>query len=410
MLAPSTRYNDLLRELMTEGLQNGTALGHGAVLQAIRHKGPITRAGLVAHTGLGRSTVSQRVDALLERQLVRPAGEGRSTGGRPPTTLEFNSSAGVVLAADLGATHARLSVTDLSGTPLIETSDEIHVDAGPNAVMDRVEQRFDELLAEIASTRSDVRGVGFGVPGPVEFAMGRPVSPPIMPGWDGYPIAQRLRERYNVPALVDNDVNIMALGEFAAYWPEAKDLLFVKVGTGIGCGIIAHGAIYRGSQGGAGDIGHIPVRGHDEVVCHCGNVGCLEAVAGGAALARQAREQGFAAHDSRDVVELMLGQNPGMVALLRQAGRLLGEVLSGLVNALNPAVIVIGGDIARAEEPLFAGVREVVYQRSTALATRHLQIVGSQLGDRAGVRGASIIAIEHILSPDAIDANFRAVA
>jgi predicted NBD/HSP70 family sugar kinase len=204
--------------------------------------------------------------------------------------------------------------------------------------------------------------------------------------------------------LVDNDVNIMALGEHFRSWPHVSHMLYVKVGTGIGCGIITGRGIYRGGQGAAGDIGHIRLPSHDDVICECGNVGCLEAVAGGRALVRALRDLGHDVETSRDVVGLVRAHDLDAVRLVRQAGRDLGEVLAGLVNALNPEVIVIGGDVAGAHEQLFAGIREIVYQRSTALATRNLQIVPSHLDDRAGIIGAAGMATEHLLAPEQLDA------
>lgn len=377
------------------------------MLRLIRDGEATTRAELAQLTGLARSTVAQRVDSLIASALVKEEFEGPSTGGRPPVVLAFNQEAGVILAADIGATHARIAATDLGGVVLAETMSEMEVAAGPHVVLDWLEDTFETLLSEAGRSDADVRGVGIGVPGPVEFATGRPVSPPIMPGWDGYPIPERF-EAYGVPVLVDNDVNIMALGEHWSNWRENDHLLFIKVGTGIGCGIVAGGAIHRGAQGAAGDIGHIRVTDDDAVVCSCGNVGCVEALAGGGGLARQLSALGIEARNSRDVVKLVRAGNPQAVRLLRQAGRMLGEVLAAATNFFNPAVIVIGGDVAHAHEQLFAGVREIVYQRSLPLATRHLRIARSELGDRAGIIGAAVMAIEHVFSPEAVDAAIAA--
>jgi predicted NBD/HSP70 family sugar kinase len=373
------------------------------MLSLIRQGRASTRADLAALTGMARSTVAHRVEALIAQQLVHEAEEGPSTGGRPPRTFVFNQAAGVILAADLGATHSRLAITDLAGDVLGEHAEDLEIASGPEAVLAWLRDSFDRLLDDAGRTRADVRGVGVGVPGPVEFATGRPVNPPIMPGWDNHPISDELGDHYDALVLVDNDVNIMALGEHWSTWPDAEHLLYVKVGTGIGCGIVAGGEIHRGAEGAAGDIGHIRVTSDESVVCRCGNVGCLEAVAGGRAIAGRLRELGVEAQDSRDVVAEVRAGNPEAVRLVREGGRTLGDVLASAVNFFNPAVIVIGGDVAEAHEQLLAGVREVVYQRSLPLATRHLRVVRSSLGDRAGVIGAAVMVIEHVLSPEAVD-------
>jgi predicted NBD/HSP70 family sugar kinase len=376
----------------------------GAILQLIRSGQATTRADLAALTGLARSTVAQRVDALIAHRLLVARGDSQSTGGRPPTTLTFNHGAGVVLSGDLGATHSRVGVTDLGGQVLAQTTRDIAIAEGPDTVLGWLESAFDGLLAEIGRGAADVRGVGVGLPGPVAFATGQPVNPPIMPGWDRYPLGDRLSRRYGVPALVDNDVNIMAVGEHWSNWRDEAFLLFVKIGTGIGSGIVAGGHVHRGADGAAGDIGHIHVPDHDDIVCRCGNRGCLEAFAGGGAMATRLRELGLVTHTSRDVVDRVRAGRPEAVQLIREAGRTIGGVLATCVNMLNPAVIVIGGDVARADEPLMAGIREVVYRRSLPLATGGLRIVRSQLDDGAGVVGAAVMVLEEVLAPAAVDA------
>jgi predicted NBD/HSP70 family sugar kinase len=379
--------------------------GVGDVLHLIRSGRASTRADVAALTGWARSTVAQRLDALTAGGLIRPSGELPSTGGRPPNGLEFNAHAGVVLAAEVGATHVRSAITDLRANVLFDLRDEIPASEGPDRILTLIDERFRELLERFSFDRSAVFGVGIGLACPVEFATGRPVNPPIMPGWDGFAVAGWMRARWNTPALVDNEVNMMAVGEHATNWAGEDELLCIKVGTGIGGGIISRGEIHRGAQGAAGDIGHVRVLGHDEIICHCGNVACLEAVAGGEALAMRLTEQGVPAETSRDVVRLVREGNVAAIRLVREAGRLLGHVLAGAVNLLNPSVIVIGGDIAEAEEHLFAGVREAIYQRSLPLATKHLRIAASQLSDRAAVIGAAVTVIEHALSPSTLDST-----
>jgi predicted NBD/HSP70 family sugar kinase len=376
--------------------------------QQVRSRADIARA-----TGLARSTVSQRVEVLLELGLLVEEEESSSTGGRPPTRLRFNSRGGVVLAADVGATHISIAVTDLDGNVLTSDTTELRVTEGPDVVLTWVREHFEVLLRDTQHVPADVRGIGIGVPGPVEFAHGRVVNPPIMPGWDGYAIPDAFRASYpSVPVLVDNDVNIMAIGEYWSQWRNnVENLVYVKVATGIGAGIITGGHIYRGAQGAAGDIGHVQVldrqRDTDDAryarECTCGNVGCVEAVASGTALARELTEKGFSARTTRDVVSLVKAGNLEAIRQVREAGRDIGSVLAHLVNFLNPAVVVIGGDLSNAQEPLFAGIREVVYRRSTALATGHLQMMKSRLGDAAGVTGAAVMVLEQCLSPEAID-------
>ena len=386
----------------------GGPIGAGAMLQLIRDGEAVTRADLARRTGLARSTVAQRVDALIAHRLVYEAGGSESTGGRPPTVLAFNHEAGVVLVADLGATHSRLAVSDLAANPLAEVAEELDIALGPEQVLDWVHDRFVKLLKKAGRKSADVWGIGVGVPGPVAFHTGQPVSPPIMPGWDGFSIPGWFADHYDVPVLVDNDVNIMALGEHWTNWREVEHLLFIKVGTGIGCGIVAGGHIHRGAQGAAGDIGHIRLSHQDEVVCRCGNLGCLEAVAGGRALAERLSEAGIDAKRSRDVVELVRAGNPVATRLVRESGRHLGEVLAEAVNFFNPRVIVIGGDLGQVHEQLLAGVREVTFRRSLPLATGELKTVPSELGDRAGVIGAAIMVIERVLAPEAIDREIQA--
>lgn len=378
------------------------AASAGMLLHLVRDGAARSRAELAEVTGLGRSTVSQRVGLLLSRNLLREVGEGESTGGRPPKLLEFNARAGVVLAGDLGATHAHLAVADLAGEPLATVSADVDIADGPDAVLGWAADQFENLLEEVGRPRDDVAAVGVGVPGPVEFAAGRVVNPPIMPGWDRFPIRDPLAERFGAPVLVDNDVNIMALGEHWTNWRDVDDLLYVKLGTGIGCGIVAGGRIHRGANGAAGDIGHVRLSDSREV-CSCGNEGCLEAVAGGAALAAALRQLGVDAAHTRDVVEHVRAGDSNAARLVRDAGRAIGEVLAGVINFFNPAVIVLGGDLSQAHEQVLAGVREVTYQRSTALATRHLEFARSRLHAEAGIVGAAVLATERVLAADAVD-------
>ncbi|MEA2455988.1 MAG: hypothetical protein QOI45_2250 [Thermoleophilaceae bacterium] len=379
-----------------------TSAGAGAILQLIRAQPTVQRAELAARTGMSRSTVSVRLEQLLAHGLISDV-EGTSTGGRRPALFAFNPKAGVVLAAAIGASHSRLAVTDLAGAIMSDTAADIDVGIGPDAVLSWVEDEFSRLLAEADSTPDQVRGVGFGIPAPVEASTGRPVLPPIMPGWDAYPIPERVGQTYDVPILVDNDVNAMALGEQRTVYPDVSNLLFLKIGTGIGCGIVANGQVQRGADGSAGDLGHVHTAAAGDALCRCGKFGCLEAVASGGAIARQLREQGVDAQTPAQVVAQIRLGNMLAIERVRESGRLIGEALAGAVNLLNPRVIVVGGELAHAEEHLMPGMRELVYQRSISLSTRHLRIVRSRLDDYAEVTGAAMMVVDHVLSPALVD-------
>ncbi len=381
-----------------------TASGASDVFQLLRDGRPRTRAQLAALTGLARSTVASRVDTLLRLGLVTPFGDGASTGGRPPSLFALDPSARVVVGADIGATHVIATLTDLSGEVLAEERAKLDISDGPVIVLGWLTTTVQSLLDRTGRTVGELGAIGVGLPGPVEHSTGRPINPPIMPGWDRYDVPGQVQQRFDVPVLIDNDVNIMALGEQYAGLPEATDLMFIKVATGIGAGIISRGQLQRGAQGTAGDLGHVRVPRGDDVRCRCGNTGCLEALAGGPALATALRTEGAQARSSEDVVGLVRGGNQAAIQVTRQAGRDIGDVLATCVNLINPSVVVIGGSLARAGEHLLAGIREVVYRRSLPLATEHLRIVTSEAGERAGVLGASAMAISHVLSPESVEA------
>ena len=350
-------------------------------------------------TGLSRSTVMQRVGVLLSASLLVEQPEaGPSSGGRRPAALTFNERVGVVLAADLGARHGRLAVCDLAGVALAELEAPLRIADGPDAVLDWVERTFDALLAEAGHARADVLGTAIGVPGPVEVATGRPVNPPIMPGWDGYPVADRLAARFGAPALLERDVNAMALGEHRRHWPDLAHMVFVKVATGIGAGIISGGALLRGNHGRAGDIGHIRATRPSDVVCTCGNRGCVAVLATGSAIARQLGEAGIEVSSTAEIVELVNAGDAVAMHHVREAGRVLGAALAGVVSVVAPSVIVIGGEMADASEPLIAGIREDVYKHASRWPRASCGS-SSRLGHRAGVVGVTTLALEHVLEP-----------
>jgi predicted NBD/HSP70 family sugar kinase len=377
------------------------------LFQILRNDRPRTRSELAELTGISRSTIGLRVDTLLASGLIVPLSDAVSTGGRPSARVAFNPSARIVAAADLGATHATVAITDLSGTVLGESHSNLLIASGPEKVLDYLTQTIGTLLDDLQRNDSDLVAIGIGLPGPVEHTNGIPSKPPLMPGWDGFDVPQFVRKTYDVPVLVDNDVNIMALGERAMHWPDATHLVFLKVATGIGSGIISGGVLQRGADGVAGDVGHISVSHAAGVACHCGNTGCLEAVAGGPAIATALRKRGLDVTTGGEVVALVRQGNLEAIQAIRQAGRDIGEMLNMCVSFINPQIIVIGGSTAHAGEHLLGGIREVVYARAMPLATRNLIITESQAGAKSAVLGASLMAIEYALLPENIDVLAR---
>ncbi len=379
-------------------------VGTSELFQILRDGVPRTRAELASLTGLARSTIGVRLDALVDVGLVGPVDTAVSTGGRPPAQVALRPRARLVVAADLGASHGRVAVTDLVGAPLASRQARIDIAAGPVPTLTWLVSTIDDLLGEVGHSRHDVVAIGIGVPGPVEFSTGRPANPPIMPGWDGFDVPAWLRQHIAAHVLLDNDVNIAALGERQHGWPDVDHLLFVKVATGIGSGIVSEGRLQRGAQGTAGDIGHVRVARAGDAPCRCGNTGCLEAVASGPAIARGLRAAGHDVHSSADVLDMVNRGDLDAIAAVRQAGRDIGEVLATCVSLINPSVIALGGSITQAGEHLLAGVREVVYSRSMPLATEHLVIAQSRSGSLAALQGAAALAIGYALSPTGVDA------
>ncbi|MFC4530435.1 ROK family transcriptional regulator [Sphaerisporangium dianthi] len=386
----------------------------GHLLELIRTGQANTRTELQSVTGLSRSTVGQRLDQLFAAGWLREAAGGPSTGGRPSVRLEFDPGHAVVLAADLDTTHARAAVLDLAGGVLAERAGVLLIDDGPEPVLDRLAAWFAGLLAAAGAAPSAVCGVGLSLPGPVDWTSGRVVRPPIMPGWDGYPVPERTQESLNrhagvdtaVPVLVDNDANLMGLGEQRGAFADCSTFVLVKVSTGIGAGVVIDGGVFRGVDGGAGDLGHIRLHDQQDAHCMCGSYGCLAAVASGRALAGRLAALGVPAESAADVRALLDAGSPDAVRLAREAGKRCGEVLATVVTLLNPGVLMIAGDLA--ETHFVTGVRELLYQRALPRATRNLQVVTSRLGERAALAGATAMVVEHLYAPDQADARLAA--
>ncbi|MDY7088311.1 MAG: ROK family transcriptional regulator [Actinomycetota bacterium] len=392
---------------------------HLRVLRLLRDEGPVSRAELGDRLELTRPRLLAEVERLVAVGLIAEAGMAASRGGRRSTLVELDPRLRFA-AVDLGASSIDIEVTNGRLEPVATYREAADIRSGPRTILQRVNELLHKARTDGAYDRLDA--VGIGVPGPVSFRDGVPVSPPIMPGWDRYPVRELLAREHGCPAVVDNDVNIMAIGErHGGVAHSVDDFLFVKIGTGIGCGIHLGGTVYRGVDGCAGDIGHIQVDANGPV-CSCGNTGCLEALFSGSALARDAlaaarsgespalaerlaaalsvaESQGDDEQSeppvtitARDVAEGAAEGDVTCIRLIREGGRRVGGVLATLVSFANPSMIVIGGGLAQLGHVLLAEIRSVVYRRSLPLATGNLPVVLSELGSRAGVTGAAVLA------------------
>ncbi|MCW2655567.1 MAG: sugar kinase [Mycobacterium sp.] len=385
----------------------GVATTAGQVFALIRDEAATTRSEIRQLTGLSRTAVASRVSALAAQGLIIEREEGASTGGRPPTRLAFNTDAGVVLAAAIGRSRTQLAVCNLAGEVLAETDTDQEIGVRPQELMPDLVKRLRALLDESDHAADPILGVGLSLPGTVDQQRGCSLDSPILSGWDGVPLEPFLRPLTDAPVMIDNDANVIALAERRGDRRAFDDLLVVKASTGLGAGIIAGGTLQRGAVGAAGEFGHNKIPAAAGLACRCGDTGCLEAIAGGWALVAVLHREGRAVGHLRDIVELANSGDPDARRLIRDSGRHVGEVVASAVNLLNPAVLVVAGDMAQAYDIFVAGLRETLYRDATALATRVLQVVPSTYGEKSGVVGSATMIVDHVLSAAAVDARIR---
>jgi glucokinase-like ROK family protein len=383
-----------------------------AVVQEIREKGPLSRTDLTYTLNYSRASLTTIVGNMMEAGILQEVGEGRSAGGRRPLLLDINPNLGYAVGVDIGATSVDYALADFKGQILERFCEPSDVRMEPDLFLARVSEVIAALLTKRDILPERLVAIGVGVPGPVEFASGVLIAPPLMPAWEGFPIKEFFAKSFPAArVVVDNDVNIMAKGEQKAGSGQGMDnFFFIKIGTGIGCGIIANGRIYRGSDGCAGDVGHICID-YNGPVCHCGNSGCLEFMAAGPAIAAQAVEKAEAG-ESPFLAERMQ-ENDGVLTavdvgeaaavgdraaneIVRRSGRMIGGVLASLVNFYNPKAIFIGGGVSKIGYSFLSTIRQATLRRATALSTRRLQVQYSSLGDDAGVVGAIWLALENV--------------
>ncbi|MEP6796934.1 MAG: ROK family protein [Lapillicoccus sp.] len=391
------------REMPAPSLRSPALVeGSGQLLQLVRSGRASTVTELATAMGVSRSTVMQRLDFLIEDGLVASHGATTGSRGRPAATTVFVADAALVLAAQIGLTGCRIAATDLGGEVLGERYLTVDFATGPEALLTGLQDTFDDLLTDLGRRATEVAGLGIGIPSDVELrayarGLGRDAA-----DWDRGYFERHLWTRYGAPVFLDLDVNLLALAEWRQSWPDVEVLVCVKLGTLIDAAIVVNGLPIRGVSGLAGELGHIKVSG-STTPCSCGGTGCLDAVASGHALVAQLAAAGFEVEHVADVVRLAHQGHAEAIRAVRDAGRLIGEALSSVVNLLNPAVIATWGYLTQAEAPLFAGIREGLYQRALPSSSDNLHLVRASLGDLAGVRGAAMRVIDEVLAPSEVD-------
>lgn len=380
------------------------------MLAAVFWTAGASRHLLAGRLGYSKSKANSIVAGLLDNGLLEEGGLQESSGGRRAETLRLSAHLGVLVGVDLGATSLDIAVMRPDLSMLAHHAEAADVRSGPGVVLARVLALLRKLLKQAGAVPADVIAIGLGVPGPVNFERGQLDHPPLMPEWDSFSIRDRLREEYDAPVFVDNDVNLMALGELWRLQRGLQNFLVIKVGTGIGCGIVCHGQVYRGDNGSAGDVGHICVDTAGPR-CHCGNLGCVEAMAAGPAIARRATEAAQAGESellaealrrngqltTLDVGQASRAGDAAANAIIQRSGQLIGQMLASVVNFFNPSHVFIGGGITRIGPLFLAAVRQSVYHRSLALSTRRLEIQYTPLGEQGGVVGAGVLALQEAM-------------
>jgi glucokinase-like ROK family protein len=379
-------------------------LNRGRVIDAFRGRGTASRAEIARATGLSRSTVSSIVADLIESGLLTEQGEATGVahgegGGRPPVLLSLNPSAGMAVGVDFGHTHLRVAVSDLSHDVLAESWRQLDVDHSAEEGLDAATALVDEVLGEARVDRDRVLGVGMGVPGPINRATGAVGSSSILPGWVGVDAATEMERRLRLPVHVENDANLGALAEFV--WGSGKshsNVVYIKLSSGVGAGLLFAGRLHQGAGGTAGEIGHTPAQ-HGTAICRCGSRGCLETVASARAIAEQLGVSRGEPVSTKELLELIAKGDPAAARLIGEAGREIGVALAGLCNLLNPDCVIIGGDLSAAGALITEPVLESIRRYAITSAAEEVNVVAGVLGERAELLGALALVLH---APDGV--------
>ena len=385
------------------------------VLGLIRERGTISRAEIVEITGLSAPTVSRIVKGLSkEEKLIESVGMGDSSGGRPPVMLKFRGEQSYVIGIDLGATTTRGVLSDLNGEFIEEIEFPTRLSEGFEQIVGDVAwliQKLSGSSRKVASAR--IFGVGIAVAGLVDHQKKRIEYSPDFK-WHQVDIAGALREKVDLPIILDNVTRLMALGGLSyGKGMKSRDFICINVGYGIGAGVIVNGELLTGTRGFAGEFGHITMDRNSRIQCSCEKYGCLEALASGRAIAQAAQRQLSEGRESL-LTEMCRGNIDSVTAkivaetarqgdalalkVFNEASEYLGIGIASLINLFNPEMVLIGGGVSLAGDIFFDNIRKVVDQHVMQSSGRDLQILPMAFGENAALMGAFALVLNRVLN------------
>lgn len=391
--------------------ENVKYINKHAVLDLIRFApGGISRVELAQRLFLTRAAVTPIVNDLIQTGLIHETRSRTASSGRPPILLEINATRGMVAGIDMGASHLTILIANFAAQVLAENEIPFNIADGPRDCIQKADETLHSLLAGLGLGLANLAAIGLGVPGPTVAKAGMVLAPPIMPGWDRFPIRDTLEKLWGCPVSLNNDAELGVLGEWAyGAGRGEQNLAYIKVGTGIGAGLFIEGQIYRGATGSAGEIGHMTID-ENGPLCTCGNRGCLEALAGGRAIVASAHDAirrkertELADHPNLETLTVTdiakAAAHGDLVAqeILAEAGNQLGIALTSLVNLFNPNIVVVGGGVAQTGDLFLEPIRKAVLKRSLPAAVQAVRITTALLGKRSTSMGAVVQALSTAL-------------
>ena len=362
------------------------------LINCFRGQNQLTRSDLQARTGLSRVTVSQGVQDLISKKVLTEIDGELSQGGRKASTLSLNENAGYIGIAYFSATSISIAVANLKGQIVKEEKTTVYISEGPDSILPSAISTLVEMLNTFPKSKR--LGIVVGVPGPVSHSLGKVVSPPIMRGWDKINFQKEFGEATSLPVFLENDTNLLVLAEHRLVYPETDNLILIKIATGIGGGLIINGELLRGSSGSAGDIGHVQLDALKGTQCRCGHTDCVESFSSGWALTEKILSMGYDVSDTSDIAELCRNGDTQILHLIKEASSYIGHAVADAVSLLNPSKVIVVGRLVDATDIVLATIKEVVYQRSGALATKNLEILPSKLGDDMALLGSAQLGLD----------------